>query len=86
MSLYASVLPGLCSLDRDGWVAWRLNLGECTCKSIYSVLITVAQCPDAFVPPGLCSLDGDGWVAWRLNLGECTCKPIPLLVTVASAS
>ena len=81
----ASVVRGLRSLDRDGWVTWRLNVGECTCKSI-PLLITVARCPDAFVLPGLHSLDRDGWVTWRLNVGECTCKIILLFVSVASPS
>ena len=81
----ASVVQGLRSLDRDGWVTWRLNVGECTCKSI-PLLITVARCPDAFVPPGLRSLDRDEWVAWRLNLGECTRKSVAFFITVASAS
>ena len=80
------MLPGLRSLDRDGWVAWRLNVGECTCKSIYSTSHYCSRCPDAFVPPGLRSLDRDGWVAWRLNLGECTRKSIAFFITVASAS
>ena len=47
----------------SGGTAWRLNLGECTCKSI-SILINVGSVSRSLKPLHLVvsSLDGDGFV------------------------
>ena len=73
----------------DWWrSAWRLKLGECTCKSI-PLLIPVASLsryPDAI--SSCLALSGprriDGGLSVEIKLGEGTWKSIPLLIPVAS--
>ena len=73
----------------DQWrSAWRLNLGECICKSIPLLIAVASLCryPDAIPCLVVRSLDrvGSVQISVRLTLGECTCIGIPLLIVVAS--
>ena len=57
----------LCALwiEMDWWMsAWRLKLGECTCKSILLLIPVASLCcfPDAIVCLVVHSLDRDGLV------------------------
>ena len=60
---------GLCALC-GGEPAWRLVLGECTCKCIplFITVATVSRFPDGFAE-GLCALCG-GNPGWSFLLGE----------------
>ena len=75
--------------ETDWWrSAWRLKLGECTCKSIPLLIAVASLCryPDASACLVVRFLTETDWwrSAWRLKLGECTSKSIPLLIAVAS--
>ena len=57
----------LCALwtETDWWMsAWRLKLGECTCKSIPLLIAVASLCryPDAIACLDVRSLDRDGLV------------------------